>query len=91
MFRNCRLLDDKIKSVFKVANEISITGHLVAQESWQKYLSNSTSKTINMASTATRVDIEEAYFSAWKRGLKGITIYRDKSKSFQILNLGSNE
>jgi len=89
--KDCRLLDSTIKEVFKISNEISIEGHLTAQESWQKYLSNSTSKTINMASTATRVDVEEAYLSAWKRGLKGITIYRDNSKSFQILNLGSSE
>jgi ribonucleoside-diphosphate reductase alpha chain len=56
------------------------------QEVWQKWTDNAVSKTINMHNEASIDDIINAYNLAWKSGLKGITVYRDGSKLFQILN-----
>ena len=41
--------------------------------------------TINLPSTATVDDIYNLYLEAWKRGLKGVTVYRDGSKEYQPL------
>ena len=41
--------------------------------------------TINISENSTIEDIMQIYLYAFKKGVKGITIYRDNSKSFQIL------
>jgi len=43
----------------------------------QRWIDSSISKTFGLPESATREDIEEIYLEAWKRGLKGVTIFRD--------------
>lgn len=80
---------DSIKKVFVTAHDISVEDHINMQASWQKYISNAISKTINMPSSATPKNIYDALISMWKAGLKSSTIYRNGSKSFQILDAGN--
>ena len=54
-------------------------------------MDNSVSKTINLPQDATREDIAHTYQRAWDLGLKGITIYRYRSKTTQVLELGVGE
>ena len=82
---------DQTKSVFRTSLEIEFTDHIRMQAAWQKYVDNAISKTINMKNNATKDDIFQAYFLMWEAGLKGGTIYRDNSKSFQILETGVEE
>ena len=40
-------------------------------------------KTVNLPQTATAGDIRTIYRSAWDAGCKGITVYRDGSRTTQ--------
>jgi ribonucleoside-diphosphate reductase alpha chain len=59
--------------------------HLLMLAEVAPFLSGSASKTINMPSTATVDDIAKIYMSAWKLGIKAISVYRDGSKLAQPL------
>jgi ribonucleoside-diphosphate reductase alpha chain len=62
---------------------------VMMQATWQKYIDNSISKTINFAQGAKLEDVEAAYWLAWKNGCKGITIYVDGSRKDQPLTVGN--
>jgi ribonucleoside-diphosphate reductase alpha chain len=82
------LKQSTISDTVRTAHEIHWKDHIRMQASWQKWTCNAVSKTINMPKEATVNDIMSAYLLAWSSGLKGITIYRDGSRIFQILNSG---
>lgn len=78
----------RYKELFKTAMEIDYNWHVRHQAAFQKYTDNAVSKTINLKQDATIDDVKNAYVSAWEAGCKGITIYRDSSRSKQVLNVG---
>lgn len=84
--QGCDLVPQNIKDVFRTANELNVEEHLRIQKGFQKYISNSISKTSNLPENATVEDVKNVYMYAYDSGLKGVTVYRDKSKNFQILN-----
>lgn len=69
--------------IFRTATEISISGHLAMVIAIQPCVDESISKTVNVPNDATPKDIEMLYLAAYRGGLKGITVYRNGSKSFQ--------
>jgi ribonucleoside-diphosphate reductase alpha chain len=79
---------EKTKELFRTALELTPKEHLAVQCAFQEYTDNAVSKTINLPETATANDIREIYFEAWKKGLKGITVFRYGSKTEQVLELG---
>ncbi len=80
-------IPEEMKEVFVTALDIHYTDHLMAQASWQDWVTASISKTINLPSSATPDDILNSFLLAHKLGLKGLTVYRDGSKSRQVLNM----
>ncbi len=84
-------IPSKIKKLFLTAHEISWQDHLKMQASWQKYIDNAITKTINMPSSATQEDVRKAYMMAWELGCKGVTIYRDQSKKDQVIEFGDQK
>ncbi|MDE2688167.1 MAG: adenosylcobalamin-dependent ribonucleoside-diphosphate reductase [Chloroflexota bacterium] len=75
---------------FRTSMLISPEAHVRMQAAWQKYVTNSVSKTINLPNSATIEDVEEAYYLAWQTECKAVTVYRDGSKSMQVLETGKD-
>ena len=91
---SCQHIDgvpDDVKALFKVANEIEVKAHVNMQAVFQAHTDLAVSKTINMANSATAEDVESAYWLAYDNHCKGITIYRDGSKSMQVLEVQSKK
>lgn len=78
-------IPEDVQKIFKTAHEIPYEWHIKMQAAFQKHVDNAVSKTINLPHNAEVDDVKHAYISAWRRGCKGITIYRDRSRSIQVL------
>jgi ribonucleoside-diphosphate reductase alpha chain len=90
----CEILKAEHLSVFDCAIPTAIDGSFIAWEghvkmlgATQPFVSGSTSKTINMPSTASIDDIAKAYLLAYDLGVKAVAIYRDGSKLSQPLTI----
>ncbi len=68
------------------APDINWKQRLAIQALVQKYTTHSISSTINLPSGTEVETISNIYLEAWKMGLKGITVYRDNSRSGVLLN-----
>ena len=84
-------ISDEIKHIFVTAHDVTPYWHVKMQAAFQLHTDNAVSKTVNFVETATREDIEEAYILAYKSHLKGITVYRNNSRTFQPMNLKKEE
>ncbi len=77
-----------LRRVFRTAHDIEPIWHVLHQAVWQQWVDAGVSKTVNMRAEATKEDVRRVYILAWALGCKGITIYRDKSKSRQVIYFG---
>jgi len=82
---------DEIRRLFVTAHEIQPEWHVRMQAAFQKSTDNAVSKTVNFPQKATKEDIAKVYMLAYEEGLKGITIYRDRSREGQVLTTGKKE
>lgn len=62
---------------FVTAKKIEPKKRIQMQSIWQKHIDASISSTVNLPESATVKDVEKLYISAWKNGLKGLTVFRE--------------
>ncbi|MDD5191331.1 MAG: vitamin B12-dependent ribonucleotide reductase, partial [Dehalococcoidales bacterium] len=79
---------ENVKRVYVTAHDITPEWHVEMQAAFQKYTDNAVSKTVNFSTNATKDDVANVYMMAYEKGLKGITIYRDKSRENQPMSTG---
>ena len=85
-------IPDALQQVFVCAHDIKPVDHVRMQGVVQcafdaeGFAANSLSKTINLPNSATLQDVQDAYSEAYRTGCKGITVYRDGSRQFQVLS-----
>jgi ribonucleoside-diphosphate reductase alpha chain len=80
-------LPPELRRLFPTTFEVSVEYQVKMQAAFQRHVENAVSKTINLAPEATEKEVAEAYWLAYKLGLKGITVYRYGSKPGQVLSL----
>jgi ribonucleoside-diphosphate reductase alpha chain len=79
-----------IQRLFPIASDIAPEAHLDVQEAFQKHVDNAVSKTINLPAGASPDDVRAIYVSAWRRGLKGVTVFREGCKEAAVLVRGAS-
>lgn len=77
----------KIKRLFKTALEITPEQHIEMQSAFQKYTDNAVSKTINLPQRIKKEEVAKIFILAYKKGLKGITVFRYGSKRGTLLKV----
>ncbi len=86
---NIAEIPEDIKKIFVTAQEIDPYYHVAMQSAFQEFVDSSISKTVNFDNSATQDDIKNAYLQAYDSACKGITVYRDGCRPYQVLNTGT--
>ncbi|MEZ4605981.1 MAG: hypothetical protein R2865_04030 [Deinococcales bacterium] len=91
-------IPETVRQVLVCAHDIAPEDHVrmqgVVQRSFDDggdKLANSISKTINMPNSTSIDDVYQAYSLAYDEGCKGITVYRDGSRDFQVLSTSTKK
>jgi ribonucleoside-diphosphate reductase alpha chain len=82
-------LDDLVKRspYYKAtSNDVDWMSKVRMQGAVQKWVDHSISVTINLPNNATQELVGKLYLEAWKAGCKGVTVYREGSRSGVLLS-----
>jgi ribonucleoside-diphosphate reductase alpha chain len=77
--------------VFVTAYDISPEEHVKVTGIFSQIVDSGISKTVNLPCSATVEDVKKVYEMCFSLGAKGITIYRDGSRSFQPIETAKPE
>ncbi|NBC82743.1 MAG: adenosylcobalamin-dependent ribonucleoside-diphosphate reductase [Bacteroidetes bacterium] len=68
------------------SNDVDWVSKVKMQGDVQKWVDHSISVTINLPENVKEELVDQLYFTAWERGCKGVTVYRDGSRSGVLLS-----
>jgi len=74
-----------------VSQEIAAEWHIKHQAAFQEFTDLAVSKTINLPNEATAEEIRQIYVDLWASGCLGGTIYRDGSRTIQVLTASDSD
>ena len=80
----------ELPSYFVTSSEIPWKERIEVQAALQEFCDTAISSTVNLPKETTIEEVKELYMYAWKKGLKGVTIYRDGSRD-PILSVDKKE
>ncbi|QQE77128.1 adenosylcobalamin-dependent ribonucleoside-diphosphate reductase [Alicyclobacillus sp. SO9] len=83
--------EDSLPAYFATSMELTPEEHVRVQGALQKWIDSSISKTCNAPNSYTVENTKQLYDLAYDLGCKGVTIYRDGSRSEQVLSLKSED
>jgi ribonucleoside-diphosphate reductase alpha chain len=87
--RGVSAVPEGVRRLFPIAADVAPEQHLAIQQAFQRHVDNAVSKTINLPAGATPRDVRDIYLSAWRRGLKGVTVFREGAKGSAVLVRGA--
>jgi ribonucleoside-diphosphate reductase alpha chain len=87
--RGIASVPEAVRRLFPIAADIPPERHLAIQQAFQRHVDNAVSKTINLPAGAAPRDVRDIYVSAWRRGLKGVTVFREGGKGSAVLVRGA--
>ncbi|MBR0253173.1 MAG: adenosylcobalamin-dependent ribonucleoside-diphosphate reductase, partial [Synergistaceae bacterium] len=76
---------------YVTAYDISTQQHVKVTGIFAQIVDSGISKTVNLPNSATIEDVRQVYQDCYNIGCKGITIYRDGSRSFQPIEVKKEE
>jgi ribonucleoside-diphosphate reductase alpha chain len=82
---------EDLQALFPTAHDLDPETHVRMQAAFQRHCHAAVSKTVNFPADATPDQIAHVYRRAYDLGCKGITVYRDQSRSEQVLAYGSTK
>lgn len=77
--------ESQLPDYFVTAQDMDYHDRIDMQATWQRFIDASISSTVNIPEDFPRENVKDIYMYAWKKGCKGVTVFRDGCKRDSIL------